>query len=85
MNATALATEAAAGPVLLDALTNLTNRADYVITRLRETVFAPGVEKVVDTRFPISKAAEMVGRTPEAIRQAEAEGRLPPRATRCST
>jgi chromosome partitioning protein len=82
MNATALATEAAAGPVLLDALTNLTNRADYVITRLRETVFAPGVEKVVDTRFPISKAAEMVGRTPEAIRQAEAEGRLPaPRMT----
>ncbi|HVK41204.1 MAG TPA: AAA family ATPase [Phenylobacterium sp.] len=78
MNTTALATEAATGPVLLDALTNLTNRADHVITRLRETVFAPGHEKVVDTRFPISKAAEMVGRTPEAIRQAEAEGRLPP-------
>ncbi|PZR35514.1 AAA family ATPase [Caulobacter segnis] len=82
MTATAMATEPATGPVLLDALNNLTNRADDVITRLRATVFAPGVEKIVDTRFPISKAAEMVGRTPEAIRQAEAEGRLPaPRMT----
>lgn len=78
MTAAALAHDPGAGPVLLDALNNLTQRADDVIARLRATVFAPGSEKIVDFRFPISKAADMVGRTPEAIRQAEAEGRLPP-------
>jgi chromosome partitioning protein len=82
MIASAMTSEQATGPILLDALNNLTNRADDVIGRLRATVFAPGVEKVVDTRFTISKAAEMVGRTPEAIRQAEADGKLPsPRMT----
>jgi chromosome partitioning protein len=40
-------------------------------------VFAPGEEKIVDLHFTITKAADMVGRTSEAIRQAEADGRLP--------
>ncbi|HKT54879.1 MAG TPA: AAA family ATPase [Caulobacteraceae bacterium] len=66
------------GPVLLDAMTALNQRADDVIERLRATVFAPNHKKVLDLRFSISRAAEMVGRTPEAIRQAEADGRLPP-------
>ena len=65
-------------PVLLDALSALNQRAEDVIARLRATVFAPGSEKIVDLRFTITKAAEMVGRSSEAIRQAEAEGRLPP-------
>ena len=77
MSAVAVTHEQASGPVLIDALTNLTSRADDVIARLRATVFAPGVEKIVDFRFAIGKVAEMVGRTPEAIRGAEAEGRLP--------
>jgi chromosome partitioning protein len=73
----ALAELAHTGPVLLDAMAALTRRADDVISRLRATVFAPGEEKVVDLRFTITRAAEMVGRTSEAIRQAEADGRLP--------
>ena len=66
------------GPVLLDAMAALNQRAEDVISRLRASVFAPGDEKIVDFRFTITKTAEMVGRSSEAIRQAEAEGRLPP-------
>ena len=82
MRGAAVARPEPTGPVLLDAMTALNDRADDVITRLRATVFAPGSEKVVDLRFAISRAAEMVARTPEAIRGAEADGRLPaPRLT----
>ncbi len=73
----AIAENTTSGPILLDALSALSDRAHDVITRLRATVFAPGEEKIVDLRFTITKAAEMVGRTSEAIRQAEADGRLP--------
>lgn len=82
MSAIAANAEPATGPVLLDALTHLTQRADHVINRLRATVFAPGSEKIVDFRFPVGKAAEMVGRSAENIRLYEADGRLPaPRMT----
>ena len=76
-------TETSSAPtVLLAAMSALNDRAAAVIRRLRATVFAPGEEKVVDLRFSITKAAEMVGRSSEAIRQAEADGRLPaPRLT----
>ena len=73
----ALADRTTSGPVLLETMSALNDRADDVIRRLRASVFAPGEEKIVDLRFAIGKAAEMVGRTPEAIRQAEADGRLP--------
>jgi chromosome partitioning protein len=73
----ALAERTIAGPVLLETMSALNERADDVIRRLRASVFAPGEEKIVDLRFAVGKAAEMVGRTPEAIRQAEADGRLP--------
>jgi chromosome partitioning protein len=73
----ALAEQVSTGPVLLDAMAALNQRAEDVIKRLRATVFAPGEEKIVDLRFTITKAAEMVGRSSEAIRQAEADGRLP--------
>ena len=67
-----------AGPMLLDAMTALSDRADDVISRLRASVFAPGTVKTLDLTFTITRAAELVGRSSEAIRQAEAEGRLPP-------
>ena len=73
----ALAESTASGPVLLAAMSALSDRAHDVITRLRATVFAPGEQKIGDLRFTVTKAAEMVGRTTEAIRQAEADGRLP--------
>jgi chromosome partitioning protein len=77
MAISALAERTTSGPVLLETMSALNDRADDVIRRLRASVFAPGEEKIVDLRFAIGKAAEMVGRTPEAIRQAEADGRLP--------
>ena len=64
-------------PVTLSELTELTRRASTVIERLRERVFSPDVEKKLDIRFNVRTAAEMVGRTEKAIRDAEADGRLP--------
>ncbi|NUB45678.1 AAA family ATPase [Fertoebacter nigrum] len=64
-------------PVTLDELALLTRRASTVIDRLRERVFAPGTQKQLDLRFNVRTAAEMAGRTEKAIRDAEADGRLP--------
>ncbi len=64
-------------PVTLNELSLLTRRAATVIERLRERVFAPNAEKRLDIRFNVRTAAEMVGRTEKAIRDAEADGRLP--------
>ena len=82
MPTAALADRTALSPVLLDTMENLNQRAHAVMERLRATVFAPDAQKGLDVRFAVGKAAEMVGRTTEAIRQAEADGRLPaPRMT----
>lgn len=67
----------AQGPMLLDGMTLLNQRAADVIQRLRQTMFQPNLTKVLEQTFTISKTAKMVGRTPEMIRLAEAEGRLP--------
>ena len=64
-------------PVTLVELSLLTRRAATVIERLRERVFAPNSEKRLDIRFNVRTAAEMVGRPEKAIRDAEADGRLP--------
>ena len=64
-------------PVSLDEIEALARRSDVVIERLRERVFAPGTEKRLDLRFNVRTAAEMAGRTEKAIRDAEADGRLP--------
>ncbi len=63
--------------VRLDDLENLARRADTVIGRLRDRIYAPGTEKKLDLRFPVRRAAEMVGRSEKAIRDAEDDGRLP--------
>lgn len=62
--------------VSLTELTQLTSRASNVIQRLRERVFSPGHEKQLNLRFNVRTAAEMVGRTEKAIRDAEGDGRL---------
>lgn len=64
-------------PVTLNELSNLSNRASTVISRLRDRVFAPGSDKTLDVRFNVRSAAEMVGRSDKLIRDAEADGRLP--------
>ncbi|MEM7642902.1 MAG: AAA family ATPase [Pseudomonadota bacterium] len=57
-------------------LEQLSNRASTVIERLRERIYAPGTAKRLDLRFNVRTAADMVGRTDKAIRDAEADGRL---------
>lgn len=64
-------------PITLDEIEALAGRADVVIERLRERLFAPDAEKRLDIRFNVRTASEMVGRTEKAIRDAEADGRLP--------
>ena len=64
-------------PISLDEIDALAHRASVVIDRLRERVFAPGTQKQLDVTFNVRTAAEMVGRTEKAIRDAEADGRLP--------
>lgn len=82
MASAALAERGSTSPVLFETMEGLNQRAHAVMERLRATVFAPDSQKALDLRFAIGKAGEMVGRTPEAIRQAEADGRLPaPRMT----
>lgn len=64
-------------PVTLDELSVLSRRATSVIERLRERVFSPGTQKRLDLIYNVRTAAEMVGRSEKAIRDAEADGRLP--------
>jgi chromosome partitioning protein len=64
-------------PVTLTEIDSLARRADTVINRLRERIFAPGTQKTLDLTFNVRTAGEMVGRTEKAIRDAEADGRLP--------
>jgi chromosome partitioning protein len=63
-------------PVGLDELERLADRAAVVMERLRDRVYAPGTKKRLELSFNVRSAAEMVGRTEKAIREAEADGRL---------
>ncbi|MFD1344354.1 AAA family ATPase [Litorisediminicola beolgyonensis] len=63
--------------VTLTELDQLSSRAATVIARLRDRLYAPGTEKRLELSFNVRRAAEMVGRTEKAIRDAEADGRLP--------
>ena len=63
--------------VTLEELDQLANRANTVISRLRDRLYAPGSEKTLDLRFNVRAAADMVGRSDKLIRDAEADGRLP--------
>lgn len=60
-----------------DEIAALAKRANVVLERLRERVFTPDTEKRLDLRFNVRTAAEMVGRSEKAIRDAEGDGRLP--------
>lgn len=62
----------------LDRLARLSDRANDVIERLRDQVYAPDQRKALNLRFNVKTAAGMVGRTDKAIREAEDAGRLPP-------
>ena len=61
----------------LDRLSLLSERSSDIIERLRDQVYAPDSRKALNIRFKVKTAAEMVGRTEKALREAEAAGRLP--------
>ena len=61
----------------LQEIREIEERSYTIIERLREKVFAPDKRKQLKIRFSVSEAAEMVGRTAAAIRDAEKSGRLP--------
>lgn len=63
--------------VSLEDLDQIARRANTVITRLRDRLYAPGTQKELDLRFNVRAAADMVGRSDKLIRDAEADGRLP--------
>ena len=65
-------------PMGLERLLSLSDRANDVIERLRDQIYAPDSRKSLDLRFNVKTAAEMVGRTEKAIREAEDAGRLEP-------
>jgi chromosome partitioning protein len=57
-------------------LARMAERAGLVVDRLRGRVFGPGPKRLA-LRFTRAQAAAMAGVPAEAIRRAEAEGRLP--------
>jgi chromosome partitioning protein len=62
----------------LNPLEFLRQRAEDVLTALRDDVFAPEGVKTLRKTWTISEAADLVGRSQQSIRLAEKEGKLPP-------
>ncbi len=56
----------------------LAERCSSILEKLRDNVRNARANDRREPTFPIGKAAELVGRTPAAIRDAEKDGRLPP-------
>lgn len=61
----------------LDPLEFLRQRAEDVLSALRDDVFAPEGIKTLRKTWSISEAAKLVGRSQQSIRLAEKEGKLP--------
>lgn len=61
----------------VNTLRNMTRSCEQMRDRVRSIVFKPADRKVLDITFGPTAAAELVGRTPEALAKAEKEGRLP--------
>jgi len=61
----------------LEEIREIEKRSYDIIEGLRSKVFAPNAQKELAIRFSMTEVAEMVKRTPTAIRDAEKVGRLP--------
>lgn len=61
----------------LVSVATLANRTSSVLERLRDGARSARADDRREPTFPIGRAAELVGRTPAAIRDAEKDGRLP--------
>ncbi len=64
-------------PVALADIQEIVQRSEHLQAAMRQNNFQPSGVKVFDRRFKITDVAEMVGRTPHAIRAAEDRGDLP--------
>ncbi len=64
-------------PASTEAIANLYTRSLSVLELLRARSTSGGAAARQAPRFPITRVAELVGRTSAAIREAEKEGRLP--------
>jgi len=62
-----------------DELGTLHRKALTILKRIRDGALDPETGHKKGPSFPISKAAALVGRTASAIREAERDGRIPPR------
>lgn len=62
----------------INSLQFLTRSCEEMRERVKSIVFKPEDRKIVDLSFGPGMAADLVGRTPEALAKAEKEGRLPP-------
>lgn len=58
-------------------ISQLATRSSAVVARLRDNARDARAENRRQPIFPIGQAAELVGRSPAAIREAEKDGRLP--------
>lgn len=56
----------------------LAQRCSSVLETLRDGARSARADERREPTFPIGRAAELVGRTPAAVRDAERDGRLPP-------
>lgn len=62
---------------IADILEACIHKGDMVLQALKKQSFAPDSEKRLDRRFNQAQAAKMIDVTPQGLRKAEIEGRLP--------
>jgi len=61
----------------LQAISQIVSHSDKLIQRLRDMAFEPQQQKQLLKRYPITQVAEMMGRSANSIRRAEANGEVP--------
>ena len=61
----------------LDRIRQIVSHSDALIDELRNLAFDPDTEKQLRRRYTITQVADMVGRSANGIRKAEASGALP--------
>ena len=61
----------------VNTLRNVTASCQQMRDHIKSVVFRPQSRKTLDITFGPTVAAELIGRTPEALAKAEAKGRLP--------
>ena len=61
----------------VNTLRNVTTACQQMRDHIKTIVFRPDNRKTLDISFGPTIAAELIGRTPEALAKAEAKGRLP--------